>query len=302
MTQVEELEIVSLDTRYEGLKAKDFNQEVKLLCKMAQQGTSIPLLITVVGGIPVILDGFKRYRAALKLNWPTIPCKKIGQGESEGIIELLLLRRGLKMSLYEEACFIIELHGQQGLTVSDIAQKIGRSMAWASMRINFFSNMSKSVKENIQSGRFPLHAWMHSVKPFTRVNDKNRKIVDEFVETVSKEKHSLRDIEILSKLWFEGDEKLRDEIRKGHGGWLLNNANKAVEQGEILSANEQKFLKDLYLLEKMAIKNSTCQLNSFVNSSQDFKVQVILSCRNISGLIGPLKLKMEELYAKFGAA
>lgn len=302
MTQVEELEIVSLDTRYEGLKAKDPSQEVKLLGKMAQQGTTIPLLITMIGDIPVILDGFKRYRAALKLNWPTIPCKQIGQGELDGIIELLLLRRGLKMSLYEEACFIIELHRQQGLTVTDIAQKIGRSVAWASMRINFFANMSHSVKENIQSGRFPLHAWMHSVKPFTRVNDKNRKIVDEFVETVSKDKHSLRDIEILSKLWFEGNEKLRDEIRIGNGRWLINNANKDVEQGEIFSANEQQFLKDLYLLEKIARKNSACQLKSFVNSSQNFKVQVHLSCSSIIGLIGPLKLKIEELYAKFGAA
>ena len=302
MIQVEELEIVSLDTRYEGLKVKDPDQEAKLLGKMVQQQEIIPLLITMVGTVPVILDGFKRYRAAKQLNWTTIQCKIIGHGESEGIIQLLILRQGLKMSHYEEASFISELHRQQGLTTSEIARKTGRSPAWASMRLNFLANMSNTVKVHIQSGRFPLHAWMHSVRPFTRVNDKNRQLVDEFVGIVAKEKHSLRDIEILAKLWFEGKEELRAEIRKGNGNWIINSAHKDVAQGHIFSAVEQQFLKDLSHLEKLARKKCACKLNVFEKSSPDFKVQANLICNSINGIIEPLKLKIKEMYAKFGTA
>jgi predicted transcriptional regulator len=296
VTQGEEIEISEVDTRFEGLKIRDKDREKKLIGDLSKGDLLTPLLTTEIEGVLVLLDGFKRLRAAIALNWSTIRCLSVAENEVTGILELLQRSRGHKMDLYSEACFVSRLHKEHHFSLAKLANELGRSKSWVSMRTLFTESMTVKTEAQLRSGTFPLHAWIYSIRPFMRMNDKNKSLAEEFVDLCVKENYTLREIDILSRIWFEQGEDKRNELRKGNGEWILRQLNEKVKAGHCLSAKEQADLKILAYLER-AIRQ--CHIHSFVapeQSSSEYREQSHLSYFTIVSNIDPIKKKLEVLY------
>jgi hypothetical protein len=97
MIQGNEIEISEVDTRFEGLKTRDKDREKKLVGDLSKGDLLTPLLATEINGVLVLLDGFKRLRAAITLKWSTIRCLTVAENEVTGIFELLHRSRGHKI-------------------------------------------------------------------------------------------------------------------------------------------------------------------------------------------------------------
>ncbi len=69
----QELELSSLDLRYEGHRLKNAGLEERLLASILQRGIEEPLEGVEVDGAHILLNGFKRHRCARKLQLPTVP-------------------------------------------------------------------------------------------------------------------------------------------------------------------------------------------------------------------------------------
>ena len=67
-----EVELVSLDLRYESFRLKQAALEERLLASIAQRGIEEPLEGVAVKESNVLLNGFKRYRCARKLRLATV--------------------------------------------------------------------------------------------------------------------------------------------------------------------------------------------------------------------------------------
>jgi len=240
MTSTEEIELSELDTRYESLKTRNLQQEDRLFTALLGGGEVAPLLVMSVGESTILLDGFKRWRCLQKMGHNMAPCIFIADDERSGLIELFRRARGHKMNLYEEAGFVRELHRKHGMNHADISCCLSRSKGWVSMRIQFFAGLPSEVDKALQTGKFPLHAWMYSVRPFMRVNGETKALAVEFVSIIKNTSTSLREIDLLSREWFEGGEKVRDEIRAGHHGIVLQRLNDPVDSGQAMSDSEQK--------------------------------------------------------------
>jgi hypothetical protein len=93
----QEIELSRLDLRYESHRMRQPSVEARLLSDIAERGIAEPL--EGVGNY-ILLNGFKRYRSARKLNISTVPYVSLGKcasrsyrrDESEGAREAILRR------------------------------------------------------------------------------------------------------------------------------------------------------------------------------------------------------------------
>ena len=101
-----EVELSTLDLRYEGYRMRDKAQEVRLMTSIAERGIEEPLEGVVLDGTNVVLNGFKRYRCARKLGIHSVPYASLGEDETMGIIGLLKVSNNRSLSILEQAGFI----------------------------------------------------------------------------------------------------------------------------------------------------------------------------------------------------
>jgi len=209
-----EVELTSLDLRYEDCRLKQAAIEEKLLGSIAERGMEAAVEGVEVAGRHVLLNGFKRLRCARKLGMSSVPYASLGRDEAVGIIALLRASQARSLSILEQAAFLDELKRAKGMSVGQIAVEVARSKAWVSLRLGLFSEMSVAVREKLFAGAFPVRAYLYTLRPFTRVTA-GRKLVEAFVLAVSGRNLSAREIEQLAQGYFRGPAALRAEIDQG---------------------------------------------------------------------------------------
>jgi hypothetical protein len=245
-----EVELSSLDLRYESYRMKEAGAEGRLLASIAQQGIQEPLEGIQVQALNILLNGFKRYRCARKLALLTVPYASLGQDEVSGILTLLRVSQSKTLSILEQASFIDELKNVRQLSVAEIAAEVGVSKSWVSMRLGLIGEMSAVVREKLFSGAFPVYPYMYLLRQFMRMNRVNPKDIEQFVVAVSGKGLSVREIEQLAHGCFRGPESFRQEVFKGNVALPLQRMKQVPSGPEGCNEFERVLLGDLEILQK----------------------------------------------------
>jgi hypothetical protein len=262
---VREVELSQIDLRYEGYRMKNAGLEERLLGSIAQRGIEEPLEGVDVEPVSILLNGFKRYRCARKLQMPMVPYTSLGADEAVAIMNLLRLSNNRALSLLEQAAFIDELKNTRHLSVAEIAQELSRSKSWVSMRVGLIAEMSPAVREQLFSGAFPVYSYMYTVRQFMRMNGVAFEQVEPFVLAVSGQKLSVREIEQLAHGYFRGPESFRQEILKGNLALPLRRLQQVPQSPDGCSEFERVLLSDLEITQKY--------MQRVMGKSQDDRLQ-----------------------------
>ena len=249
-------EISKIDTRYESFRLPNSSQEKNLLESISDRGIDTPLYGVKNNNIFILLDGFKRLRAAKKLGINIVPIKELGSSEQNGIIELLRIANAKSLHILEQVKLVNELRTTHHMTVQSIAQKLERSTAWVSVRIGIENELGEKVWDAVFAGKFPATNAIYTLRQFRRLNKESKSDIDNFVEAVSGRKLVHRDIELLANGWFNGNEEMRKQIKNGDMGWTIENLKKinSVDDDKSLSENEKRVIKDLEITQKYMIR------------------------------------------------
>lgn len=250
------VEMGTINLKYEKMRLRDERREEMLLSRIAQRGIEEPLEGIVVsedGKEAILLDGFKRFRCAKRLNLGMVPWSTIANSEADGITAILTRSNAYTLHILEQARLVDELKHFQ-LTVGDIAKRLLRSVGWVGMRLGLLSEMSPRVSELVFSGRFPVRTYMYTVRHFTRVKRVSPREVEEFIEVCAGRNLSTRQLEILSRGYFEGRHRIREEIRNGHFDWSLTELRGVMThedpRSERLSDVEAGLIRDLDMVSR----------------------------------------------------
>lgn len=219
---IEQVEINSLDLRFEGCRIQSKAAENRLLRSISENGIREPLQGVDANDARILLNGFKRYRCAKKLSIGVVPYSSIGNDEALGIIELLRQSNAKSLNILEQAKLVDELKTVYHLKNFEIAGLLEKSKAWVSVRDGILSEMSETVINAIFKGDFPAYAYMYILQKFIRINRISKKEIDEFVKSVSGKNLSVREIEMLAHGYFEGSNEFREQIRNGNIMWGMN--------------------------------------------------------------------------------
>jgi hypothetical protein len=203
-----------------------------------------------LGESPVLLNGFKRWRCARKLGLTSAPCVSLGADEALGIVTLLRASNDRALSLLEQAGFVDELKRLRQMSVAQIAESLSCSKGWVSMRLGLLGEMPPTVRQKLFAGAFPVCAYMHTARPFMRMNKVPSGEVEAFVTALSGKRLSVREIEHLAHGYFRGPEALREQIRHGNVALPLEQLKRTGQAGDGCTPFEQAMLKDIEIAQK----------------------------------------------------
>ena len=245
-----EVELSSLDLRYESFRLKAAALEERLLGSIAQRGIEEPLEGVQVKERSVLLNGFKRCRCARKLRLATVPYLSLGQDEALGILNLLRTANHRALSILEQAAFIAELKDVRQMSVAQMATELSRSKAWVSVRLGLLAQMSEPVRARLFAGSFPVYSYMYTLRQFMRLKEVSTAQIEEFVLAVSGKGLSVRDIEHLAHGYFRGPESFRQEIAKGNLALPLERMRQVPQSSDGCNEFERVLLGDLEITQK----------------------------------------------------
>ncbi len=246
----ENVELSSLDLRYEGHRLRDDAREARLLASIAERGIEEPLEGVDTSAARFLLNGFKRYRCARKLSIECVPYVSLGAEEATGILNLMRASTDKGLGILEQARFVADLVTIHGMSVAEVAQTLSRSKGWVSMRRSLLHQMSPAIQEILFRGRFPVYAYMYTLRSFMRMNGGGREQVERFVRAVAGQRLSVRDIARLAHAYFRGPASLREAIEGGKLGWSLDQLKGLPEDREGCNPFERGLLRDLQLVQR----------------------------------------------------
>ena len=296
-----EVEISSLDLRYERLRMKNRTQEGRLLSSIAERGIEEPVEGVDVHGARVLLNGFKRCPCARKLGIEIVPYTTLGEDEAAAIVTLLRTSNDKSLSILEQAGFIDELRTMRQLSVADIAEWLSRSKGWVSMRVGLIGAMSETIRQKLFSGAFPVYSYMYTLRQFMRMNAVSKQEVEQFVVALSSKNLSVRDIEQLAHGYFRGPESFREQVKSGNLALPLARIRSVGADPAGCSAFERGVLKDLEVLGKY-IQRIMGKSRDPRLTSRAFHAEANLLCAGILGRSKAFFQTLRQLHDRSGQA
>ncbi|MEI6971679.1 MAG: chromosome partitioning protein ParB [bacterium] len=296
-----EIELSSLDLRYEGHRMRDRAGEARLLAAIAERGIAEPLEGVDESERHVLLNGFKRLRCVRKLGITTVPYVSLGQDAALGIVALLRTSNDKALSLLEQAGFVDEINRLHQMSVAGIAEALSRSKAWVSLRLGLISEMSPVIREKLFAGDFPVYAYMYNVRPFMRINGTDKVDAEQFIAALSGKRLSVREIEYLAHGYFRGPEALREQIRAGNVALPLEQLKRSAQAADGCTAFEQAMLKDIEIAQKY-LQRVMGKCHDPRLSSPAFRVQAHLLLAGLLSRAATFIQSVKDLHDRCGQA
>lgn len=298
---VQNVELSTLNTRYEHHRLRDTVQEARLLASIASRGIEEPLAGVDTADGRLLLDGFKRYRCARKLNIACLPYISLGDDEASGILDLMRVVRGGTLGILEQSRFVGDLLTIHGLCLAEVAERLARSKAWVCMRRDLLKEMGETIEGILFQGRFPVYCYLYTLRPFMRMNGISRQDIERFMTIVAGKRFSVREIDLLAHGYFRGPPALREAIDGGKLQWSLERMQSVPEDAEACNAAERALLKDLEIARKyMDRVRDKCHAPTL--NSRAFYAQAHLLTASLLSRLKLFEERIRELHDRSGRA
>jgi ParB/RepB/Spo0J family partition protein len=297
----ESVERSTLDLRYEGYRVRDDAAEARLRASIAERGIQEPLEGVDTPQERILLNGFKRYRCTQKLGIQCVPYVSLGEEEAMGIVSLMRTSKQRGLNLLEQAKFTVELLTVYEMSTAEVAETLGRSKSWVSMRGNLLREMSAEVQRILFRGAFPVYSYMYTLRPFMRMNSVGKQDVERFVKATAGKGLSVREIEMLAHGYFRGPDSLREAIDQGKWSWSLAQMKKVPEDPEGCNDFERALLHDLESAQKY-MQRLLVNCHDERLQSRAFHAQANLLTASLLSKLPPFLKTMRELHDRSGQA
>ncbi len=295
------VELSSFDLRYESHRLRDDGREARVLASMAQRGIEKPLEGVDTPQARFLLNGFKRHRSAEKLGIACVPYVSLGSDEATGILSLMRASTDHGLGLLEQARFVDDLLTVHGMSLTEVAETLGRSKAWVSLRRSLLAELSGVVREALFRGTFPVYCYLYTLRSFKRVNGVTPEQIDRFVAAVAGRGLSVREIELLADAYFRGPASLREAIEAGKLGWSLDQMKQVPQDQEGCNEFERILLADLETLQKYLQRVLTKSLDPRL-TSRAFYAQANLLSGALLSQLPTFHERMKEFHDRSGQA
>lgn len=297
----ESVERSTLDLRYEGHRMRDDAAEARLRASIAERGIQEPLEGVDTPQKHILLNGFKRQRSAKKLGIECVPYVSLGEDEAMGIVSLMRFGKQRGLNLLEQAKFTVELLTVHDMSPAEVAETLGRSKSWVSMRRNLLQEMSEEVQRLLLRGAFPVYSYMYTLRPFMRMNSVGKREIERFVKATAGKRLSVREIEMLAQGYFRGPDSLREAIDQGKWSWSLAQMKNVPEDPDGCNDFERALLNDLESVQKY-MQRLIVNCHDERLQSRAFHAQANLLTASLLSKFPPFLKTMREFHDRSGQA
>ena len=198
-----ELELSQLKLRYERLRRRDPGRERQLVASLAEAGQLLPIVVLGADGDGkhVVLDGYKRLRAAGRLRWDTVRATVWELEEVEALVLEQLMRTGEREGPIEQGWLLGELRVRFGLGLEELARRFDRSASWVSRRLALVGDLPEEIQEQVRTGAITAQAAMKYLVPLARAK---RADCLRLAAALAPQRASTREVAALYAGWLGG--------------------------------------------------------------------------------------------------
>jgi ParB/RepB/Spo0J family partition protein len=141
------------DLDFERLRRSTARMVAKMAVSFSQQGQLTPVITTERRGLYLLVDGFKRYRAAEKIGLSRLNAIVVTVDGKKAKAMLYLLNHSGGFSIIQEALLVKELIEIDGWTRKEAALLMDRHKSWISRRLDMIRRLSPEVIEALLLGQ-----------------------------------------------------------------------------------------------------------------------------------------------------
>jgi len=167
-----DLEFHQLELRYEPLRKRSPRREARLLASLAEVGQQVPVVVVAggEGGRHVLVDGYKRVRALVRLRRDTVRAVSWDLDEAEALLLERLMRSADGHGALEEGWLLAELRDRFGMSVEELGRRFDKSGSWVSRRLALVMDLPREIQEHVRRGEIVAHAAMKHFVPLARAH------------------------------------------------------------------------------------------------------------------------------------
>ena len=153
MTEYMMIPIDKIRQRYSELRIIDPRAETAMERSMQFYGQMTPVVVCQTEKHPEVIDGFKRLRAAIKLDFTQLSARIFpGRIRAAKAAMIQLNIKARTISDLEKAMVIRSLNRDDGLTQVEIAALLGRHKSWVCRRLSLVERLSDEVTDHLKLG------------------------------------------------------------------------------------------------------------------------------------------------------
>ncbi len=204
-----DVEFHRLDQRYAPLRKRSPAREARLVASIAEVGQQVPVVVVAGDGGYVLVDGYKRVRALVRLRRDTVRAVVWDLAEAEALLLERLMRSGDGNGALEEGWLLAELRDRFGMTVEELARRFDKSASWVSRRLSLVVDLPKEIQEQVRRGEIVAHAAMKHLVPLARAN---REDAVRLCAALGPQRPTSRQVATLYAAWARGSSEVRAEI------------------------------------------------------------------------------------------
>lgn len=236
-----DIELVRLDLRYQELRTRSAERERRLLASLASLGQQTPIVVVRDAERDVLVDGYKRVRALVRLGHDVARATLWDLGELDALVLERILRTSSSSGAIEEGWFLRELITRFGLTREELARRFDRTTSWVSRRLGLVTDLPVSVQGHVRSGAIGAHAAMRYLVPLARANESD---CEKLSSAIAPSRPSSRQLGELYSAYVAGNEITRARVVSEPA--LVLRARAALErEGSDNATPVDALLKDL---------------------------------------------------------
>ena len=200
-----------------------------MLSSMSEAGQRSPVVVVAEGPRFVVIDGFKRVRAARKLDQDTVD----GTVWDLPVVEALALRDGLRRqgrpSALEEAWLIAALQAETGEGREQIARRLSRKPGWVKKRQELLERLPGPVQERVRRGEIDGSV---ASGPLLGLSQTSQRACERVAEAIAGKGVTTKEARELVKAYVRGTPEVKDRIVKDPG-LFLKARREARERDEV---------------------------------------------------------------------
>jgi len=242
-----DLEFHQIELRYEHLRKRSPQLERQLRTSLDDVGQRVPVIVVAAGDRFILLDGYKRVRALVRLKRDTVEATLWDMGEVEALMLARQMRSAQPEGPLEQGWLLRELHGRFKMPMEELARRFDRTRSWVSRRLALVQDLPEVVQEKVRTGDLAAHTAMKLLVPLARANMPDCLL---FLTALLKAEFTTREAEALHAGWLKSNPLARERILQDPV--LFLRSQKAVETPEEFKGPYFLWLEDLVALAAKA--------------------------------------------------
>ena len=144
-----------LDLRHQRLRTVTEGAVRRMVSSLERRGQLTPIVVAEDGPRTVLIDGFKRQRAAAALGLAGLLAVAVSSAGALQKAQMYLLNRANGFSLVEEGLLVKELVEREGLKQVDVAVMLDRHKSWVCRRLELVRGLRAEIVEDLRLGLLP---------------------------------------------------------------------------------------------------------------------------------------------------